>query len=502
MEGKPDQRYDYVIVGGGTAGSVIATRLAVHPDLTVCLIEAGPSDHDRPDVLAMKNWPELLGTALDYDYTIERQERGNSLIRHSRGRVLGGCSSHNSCIAFRAPDADMDAWEQLGCDGWNASGTRKYFDKVWSQVSIESSPPLHPLSQAFLEAAQQAGFPLVSFNTDEGLREGAGIFHLNTRGGVRQSSSLAYLHPALKSANNLTVLTHTRANKILLDDNRCAYAVETEAGTIQATREIILSCGTFDTPKLLLLSGIGPPQHLQELGIPVHVALPGVGAHLIDHPEGVIHWEANQAISDDTTQYWEVGLFANVLYTSPLPDLMFHFGLIIFDLNTRLLGYPTAPHGFSLTPNVPRARSEGVLRLRTINPDDPPSIDFRYFSDPEGYDETLLLAGIKLARKIAEQPALRQWIKRELAPGKAVQSDEDLAEYARRTSNTVYHPAGTCRMGNAGDPLTVVDPQLRVRGVNNLRVADASIFPAMISVNPCMTCMMIGEKCADLLVGI
>src|SRR5437868_10357151 len=193
MEGNPNRRYDYVIVGGGTAGSVIAARLAERPDLTVCLIESGPSDHDRPDVLAMKNWPELLGTELDYDYTIEKQERGNSLIRHSRGRVLGGCSSHNSCIAFRAPDEDMDAWEQLGCDGWNASSTRKYFDRVWSQVPIESSPPLHPLSQTFLEAARQAAFPLVSFNTDGGLREGAGVFHLNNRSGVRQSSSQAYL---------------------------------------------------------------------------------------------------------------------------------------------------------------------------------------------------------------------------------------------------------------------------------------------------------------------
>src|SRR5205085_928449 len=169
----------------------------------------------------------------------------------------------------------------------------------------ESSPPLHPLSQTFLEAARQAGFPLVSFNTDGGLHEGAGVFHLNCRNGVRQSSAQAYLHPALKSAKNLTILTHTRANKILLDDNGSAYAVETEAGTIEAAREIILSCGTFDTPKLLLLSGIGPPQHLHEPGIPVNVALPGVGAHLIDHPEGVIHWEANQAVTDDTTQYWE-----------------------------------------------------------------------------------------------------------------------------------------------------------------------------------------------------
>jgi len=163
------------------------------------------------------------------------------------------------------------------------------------------------------------------------------------------------------------------------------------------------------------------------------------------------------------------------------------------------LGYPTAQYGFSMTPNVPRAKSEGVVRLRSTNPKDAPLIDFRYFTDQEGYDEFILLEGMKLARKIAEQPALKKWVKRELAPGKEVQSDQELSEYARCTANTVYHPAGTCKMGDTGDPLTVVDAQLRVKGVQHLRVADASIFPTMVSVNPCMTCMMIGEKCADLL---
>ncbi len=178
---------------------------------------------------------------------------------------------------------------------------------------------------------------------------------------------------------------------------------------------------------------------------------------------------------------------------------MFHFGLVPFDWNTAPAGYPTAQYGFSMTPNVPRAKSEGVVRLRSSDPKDAPLIDFRYFTDPEGYDETILLEGMKLARKIATQPALKRWVKRELAPGSHVQDEQELSEYARRTANTVYHPAGTCRMGKSHNPLTVVDPQLRVKGVHRLRVADASVFPTMISVNPCITCMMIGEKCADLL---
>ena len=493
------QQYDYVIVGGGTAGSVVAARLAENPAITVCLIEAGPSDDGNVEVLSVKNWPNLLGTELDYDYRIEKQARGNSLIRHSRGRLLGGCSSHNSCIAFRAPQYDMDSWQQLGCQGWNAHETKRYFDRVFAKVHIEKTPAINPVSQAFLQAAQQAGFDLITFNTDAELRAGAGVFHLNVRNGTRQSSSQAYIHPLLASTRNLTVLTNTVANKIVLDEYNVAYAVETDTATIAASREIVLCCGTFDTPKLLLLSGIGSYQHLDEMGIPVKVALAGVGEHLLDHPEGVIIWEAQQPVPDETTQYWEVGLFSKIFPASPLPDIMFHFGLVPFDWNTAPLGYPTAQYGFSMTPNVPRAKSEGVVRLRSPNPKDAPLIDFRYFTDQEDYDETILLEGMKLARKIAEQPTLQRWVKRELAPGSLVQDEQELSEYVRHTANTVYHPAGTCKMGARDHPLTVVDPQLRVKGVHRLRVADASIFPTMISVNPCITCMMIGEKCADLL---
>ncbi len=499
MELQQKQVYDFVIVGGGTAGSVVAARLAEQPDITVCLIEAGPTDEGKPEISDLKNWPNLLGTELDYDYSIEHQARGNSRIRHSRGRVLGGCSSHNSCIAFRPPDYDMDRWQHLGCSGWNARETNAYFTKVFERVTLEKFPAINPVSLAFLEAAQQAGFDRISFNKDGVLREGVGIFELNAQNGLRQSSSQAYLHPLRNSAKNLSVLTNTCVHSIVFDESNTARAVETATSMISATREIVLCCGTFDTPKLLLLSGIGPRHHLHSLGIPVKVDLPGVGEHLIDHPEGVMYWEAKRPVPEETTQYWEVGLFSKIFPASPLPDLMFHFGVVPFDWNTVPLGYPTASYGFSMTPNVPRAKSEGVVRLRSSDPADAPLIDFRYFTDPQGYDEAILLEGMKLARKISEQPALERWIKRELAPGIAVQNDHDLSEYARRTANTVYHPAGTCKMGESHDPLTVVDAHLRVKGVRHLRVADASIFPDMVSVNPCITCMMIGEKCADLL---
>src|SRR5260370_13993983 len=210
---------------------------------------------------------------------------------------------------------------------------------------------------------------------DDRVPEGGVNINLNGKYGIRQSSSQSYQHPLWKAARNLTVLTNTRANSILLDETNTAYGVETDTATMLATREIVLSCGTFETPKLLLLSGIGPRQHLHELGIPTRVDLPGVGEHLIDHPEGVIYWEATQPVPEETTQYWEVGLFARSGPTSPLTHLMFHFGVVPFDGHTVPLGYPTATYGFSMTPHVMRARSEGVVRLRSADPNDPPVID-------------------------------------------------------------------------------------------------------------------------------
>ncbi len=491
--------FDYLVIGGGTAGAIVAARLAEDPSLSVCLVEAGYSDEGVPGILELRPWADLLRTQYDYDYTIEPQARGNSAIRHSRGRILGGCSSHNSAIAFRAPDSDFERWQASGATGWGPEGTRPYYERLFEQVNLEPSGSGNLLVKAFIEAGQQAGFPLVSFQED--FQEAVGWFLLNKRGSKRDSSSVAYLHPLSAQPSNLTVLTLTPTHRILVDDSGRATGVDTAQGTLTAEREIILCCGAFDSPKLLLLSGIGPADQLRALGIPVVVELPGVGENLIDHPEGVLLFESAQPVPRNTSQAYEAGLFARVDSDATWPDLMLHFGSETFDLNTKPLGYPTAQEAFSLTPNVTHARSQGVVRLRSADPSAPPLIDPRYFTDPEGYDEHIMVAGLKLARELAAQPALKTWVKQELAPGPAVQSDREISEYVRRTGNTVYHPAGTCRMGAAEDPLAVVDPTLRVRGVSNLRVADASIFPSMTGVNPCITCMMIGEKCADLLRG-
>jgi choline oxidase len=335
------------------------------------------------------------------------------------------------------------------------------------------------------------------------LGEGSAWLPLNVSGETRQSSAVAYLFSSAARPEQLTVLTETTVRRVLLDENGEATGVETSVGTIAARKEVILCAGAFDSPRLLMHSGLGPADHLRQLGLPARLDLPGVGENLQDHIETLAMWEAARPVPTSGTQRWENGLFARLGPGEAGFDLMMHFGSEPYYIDFAALGYPIdAPeHAFCLTPNVARPRSAGVVRLRSADPGDPPLIDPRYFTDPDGYDEALIVAGLRLARQIAEQPALRPWYGRELAPGPALQSDEELGRYARLTSNTVYHPAGTCRMGAADDADAVVDPHLRVRGVGRLRVADASVFPTMIGVNLCMTVMMIGEKCADLILS-
>jgi choline oxidase len=489
--------FDYVVIGGGSAGAIVAARLAEGGDASVCLVEAGPSDEGRPEILELRRWPELLQSEYDYDYLIEPQERGNSDIRQSRARVLGGCGSHNICQAWRAPDYDLRAWEEAGATGWGPDGTHPYYDRVFERTGLEHDSPDSDAAAAFIEACKQAGYPEHAWNADGG-REGTGWVPVNARGKLRRSASVAYLHPLSALPSNLTVMTETQALRILLDEEGNATGAETTNGELRAGREVIVCCGAFDSPKLLLLSGIGPAEHLRELGIPVRADLP-VGRHLIDHPEGVVIYKANRPFNQPNTTFCDAVLLARAPGSeSEGPDLMMWFFSGHFEEFTVKSGEAEELTAFSLGPDVTHPRSEGVVALRSPDPADPPRIDPRYFTDPDGYDEQMMLQGIKLARRIAEQPALADWIEQELQPGAQVTDDGELTEYARTTAYTAYHPTGTCRMGASDDPRSVVGPDLRVQGVGRLRVADGSIFPAMIGVNPNITCMMIGEKCADL----
>ncbi|WP_308201178.1 GMC family oxidoreductase [Paractinoplanes maris] len=268
---------------------------------------------------------------------------------------------------------------------------------------------------------------------------------------------------------------------------------------MKARHEYVLCAGAIDTPRLLLLSGIGPAADLAALGIETRIDVPGVGENLLDHPESLILWEASRPIPPMSAMDSDAGLFVRREPGAARPDLMFHLYQIPFTFNTERLGYDVPEHGFGMTPNVPRPRSTGRLTLADARPETKPLLDFRYFTDPDGYDERTIVDGLRLAREVAATEPFASWIAREIAPGPALRSDEDLSAYGRAAHHTVYHPAGTCRMGSATDELAVVDPELRLRGAPNVRIADASIFPLMPSVNPMVTVLMIGERAADLI---
>ena len=331
------------------------------------------------------------------------------------------------------------------------------------------------------------------------FRDGTGFFPVgyDPETGVRSSASVAYLHPYLDRPN-LTIMTETWAFHL---DPSAGVTVRQDGRikTIRARHEYVLSAGAVDTPRLLLLSGIGPAADLERLGIPVEHDLPGVGEHLLDHPESLILWEASRPIPPMSAMDSDAGLFVRRDPAAERPDLMFHLYQIPFTIHTERLGYDVPAHGFGMTPNVPRPRSVGRLTLADADPGTKPLLDFRYFTDPDGYDERTIVDGLRLAREVASTEPFASWIAREIAPGPAVRGDEQLSAYGRAVHHTVFHPAGTCRMGAAGDELAVVDPELRLRGFPNVRIADASVLPTMTSVNPMVAVLLIGERAADLI---
>lgn len=415
-----------------------------------------------------------------------------------------------------APAEELADWEAMGAAGW--TDLRRYVKRLERNdadgdhgrdgpVRLRDVPPDDPCGVAVLESAAKVGLPTVQFNRGPTVVNGAGWFQINAaEDGTRMSTSHAYLHPILETRTNLQVRTGSWVSEVLFDGAGNATGVRhlrpdlTGYDTVHARREVVLTAGAIDTPKLLMLSGIGPAQHLQEFGIPVRVDSPGwdqsrrpcgrsgvlggVAAHGHDlHP----------VVGDRAVRLDRRGLTQ--------PDLMMHYGSVPFDMNTLRWGYPTTDNGFCLTPNVTQGKSRGTVRLRSRDFRDRAKVDPRYFTDAEGHDETVMLAGIRLARRIADQDPLRSWIARELAPGPEAVTDDELIDYMHKTHNTVYHPAATARMGAPDDPAAVLDPQLRVKGVQRLRVVDASAMPKLPAVNPNITVMAMAEKCADLMRG-
>ena len=531
--------YDYLVIGGGTAGCVIASRLAEYlPHKKILLIEAGPSDYLDDRVLKLKDWLSLLGGELDYDYGTTEQPMGNSHIRHSRAKVLGGCSSHNTLISFRPFEYDCQLWESLGCQGWDFKTFTRVLDKLRNSIQPVHARHRNQLCKDWVNSCSTAmDIPVLhDFNHEirekGALTQGVGFFSVsyNPDDGRRSSASVAYIHPILRGDEhrpNLKILTNAWVSRVNISGDRVTGVdISLKDGTpltLTAKAETILSAGAVDTPRLLLLSGLGPADQLTSLNIPVVRDLPGVGENLLDHPESIIIFELNAPVPpNQTTMDSDAGIFLRrqpvnaaastastpgstrwnpaQLPDSNIADVMMHCYQIPFTLNTERLGYDTPIDAFCMTPNIPRPRSRGRLYLTSSNPAEKPALDFRYFTDPEGYDAATLVFGLRAARKIAQQAPFKNWIKREVAPGPALQTDDELSEYARRVAHTVYHPAGTTKMGDVNsDKFAVVDSKLKVKGLKGIRIADAGVFPTMVTINPMLTVLAIGERAAELI---
>ena len=508
-----ENTYDYVIVGGGTAGPVIANRLTEDPNTTVCVIEAGPDDRDHENVLRLKEWLSVLDSDLDMKYTTTEQPRGNSHILHSRARVLGGCSSHNTLISFRPFAEDLDEWVAAGAEGWDNATVQSYADRLKNNIVPIAEKDRNDMVKDWVSSASEAaGVPVVEdFNAKTshggGFADGAGFLSIayDPYTGYRSSSSVAYLHPIMGVRDNLTVMLETWVDRLEFDGDRAtgvsATTKDGERVTVHARHEVVLAAGAVDSPRLLMLNGIGNAEELSAVGIEPRHDLKGVGENLQDHPESIIMWETERRVPEETVMDSDAALFVRRNESDPRPDLMFHIYQIPFDDNTKRLGYESPEDGYAvcMTPNIPRSRSRGKLSLTSSDPQVHPALDFRYFTDPDGYDEQTVVDGLKVAREVAATEPFKSWLKREVAPGPKVQTDEELSEYGRRAAHTVYHPAGTCRMGAADDDGAVVDPRLRVRGLKGLRVADASVFPTLPTPNPMVMVLTLGERAADLI---
>jgi len=343
------------------------------------------------------------------------------------------------------------------------------------------------------------------------LQQGVGFFSVsyNPDTGHRSSASVAYIHPILRGDEprpNLTILTDAWVSRVNVTGSIVTgINITLQSGkhlTLRARQETILCAGAVDTPRLLLLSGIGPAQQLESLAIPLVHDIPGIGSNLLDHPESIIMWELNTPVPpNQTTMDSDAGIFLRRPTTQPNEpaDLMMHCYQIPFCLNTERLGYDKPIDAFCMTPNIPRPRSKGRLYLTSKDPTVKPALDFKYFTDPEGYDAATIVVGLRAAREVAKQEPFASWLKREVAPGPALQTDAELSAYGRSVAHTVYHPAGTTKMGDVqADAMAVVDSELRIRGLRGVRIADAGVFPEMVTVNPMLTVLAIGERAAEM----
>ncbi|MFN0090662.1 MAG: GMC family oxidoreductase [Acidimicrobiales bacterium] len=526
-----DPMYDYVIVGAGAAGAALANRLSQDPYTTVALLEAGPAAR-KLEITLPAAFAKLFGTRYDWDYRTDPQAGlAGRELRWPRGRTLGGSTAINAQMWVRGCRADYTAWEAVAGAQWGFEAARARYQRIerserganpWRggdgplPVSEQRDP--NPMTLAFLAAAQQCGIAR-SDDVNGPRHEGVDLTQVTQRRGRRVSAADAYLTPARRRPN-LTVVTSAQATGVLFDGRTAigvAYRRRSAPHAVAARREVILCGGAVNTPQLLLLSGIGPAAQLRSLGLPVLVDSPEVGENLADHlaagvvalnpperpsslvgadsPRQLLRWLLTRR-GPLSSNVAEALAFVRTDPALPAADLELLFAPAPF-----LDHGQTEPPGHGLTVGaiLLQPTSRGALRLRSSDPLVAPAIAPNYLSDPGGADLATLVAGVKLARRVLAAPALAGYVGEELLPGAAVQGDDAIAAYVRARAETLYHPVGTARMGR--DEASVVDPELRVRGVEGLRVADASVMPALNRGHTMAPAVLIGETAADLILG-